>query len=294
MMGSEIRPIEITDAATTPVVAASSAPTKITASARPPRMGPNSCPMVSSRSSAIPLRSNMSPMSVKNGMASKVSFCMMPKMRSGTACSRASGSTFNSMPMKAKNSPQAPRLKATGKPTSKKQMSPANMMGARLWVRNSMVCVSAWWGRSVGLGLVLAVALGGFGQVADGFGQFFFSCFFNLLDRGVFDQALEETQALDEFGDALQPQQGKTQRHHQVHGPANQPASVVRHFARREGAGEEGNAIPEHGQAHGREEDDVAEYVDPDLGALGAACSQRPAGTTRQTGTTGFPENRWS
>src|SRR3989344_4872882 len=232
MMGSEIRPIEITEAATTPVVAASSAPTKITASARPPRMGPNSCPMVSSR---------------------------------------ASGSTFNSIPMKAKNSPQAPRLKATGKPTSKKQMSPANMMGARLWVRNSMVCVSAWWGRSVGLGLVLAVALGGFGQVADGFGQFFFSCFFNLLDRGVFDQALEETQALDEFGDALQPQQGKTQRHHQVHGPANQPASVVRHFARREGAGEEGNAIPEHRQAHGREEDDVAEHVDPDLSALGKA-----------------------
>jgi hypothetical protein len=31
MMGSEIRPIEITEAATTPVVAASSAPTKITA-----------------------------------------------------------------------------------------------------------------------------------------------------------------------------------------------------------------------------------------------------------------------
>jgi hypothetical protein len=34
-MGSEIKPIEITDAATTPVVAASSAPTKITAYARP-------------------------------------------------------------------------------------------------------------------------------------------------------------------------------------------------------------------------------------------------------------------
>jgi hypothetical protein len=41
MMGREIRPMEITEAATTPVVAASSAPTKITASARPPRMGPN-------------------------------------------------------------------------------------------------------------------------------------------------------------------------------------------------------------------------------------------------------------
>jgi hypothetical protein len=31
MIGSEMRPIEMTEAATTPVVAASSAPTKITA-----------------------------------------------------------------------------------------------------------------------------------------------------------------------------------------------------------------------------------------------------------------------
>jgi hypothetical protein len=31
MMGSEMRPMEITEAATTPVVAASSAPTKMTA-----------------------------------------------------------------------------------------------------------------------------------------------------------------------------------------------------------------------------------------------------------------------
>jgi hypothetical protein len=36
------------------------------------------------------------------------------------------------MPMKAKNRPQAPRLNATGKPISRKQMSPANMIGARL------------------------------------------------------------------------------------------------------------------------------------------------------------------
>ena len=34
---------------------------------------------------AMPLRSRISPMSVKNGMASSVSFCMMPKMRSGRA-----------------------------------------------------------------------------------------------------------------------------------------------------------------------------------------------------------------
>ena len=85
MIGSEISPIEITEAATTPVVAASKAPTKITAYARPPRTGPNNWPMVSSRSSAIPLRSRMSPMNVKNGTASSVSLDMTPQMRSGSA-----------------------------------------------------------------------------------------------------------------------------------------------------------------------------------------------------------------
>ena len=82
----------MTDAATTPVVAASIAPTKITAYATPPRMGPKSWPMVSSKSSAMPERSRMRPMKVKKGMASNVSLAMMPKMRSGRACSSAAGS----------------------------------------------------------------------------------------------------------------------------------------------------------------------------------------------------------
>ena len=42
------------------------------------------------------------------------------------------------------------------------------------------------------LSLVLAVALGGFGQVADGFSQFFLGRLFDLLDRRIFDQALQE------------------------------------------------------------------------------------------------------
>jgi len=85
MIGKEIRPIEITDAATTPVVAASIAPTKITAKARPPRTGPNNWPMVSSRSSAMPLRSRIRPMKVKNGIASSVSLLITPQIRSGSA-----------------------------------------------------------------------------------------------------------------------------------------------------------------------------------------------------------------
>ena len=78
MIGSEISPIEMTDAATTPVVAASSAPTKITAYDSPPRTVPNSWPIVSSRSSAMPERSSTSPMKVKNGIAKSVSLLITP------------------------------------------------------------------------------------------------------------------------------------------------------------------------------------------------------------------------
>ena len=46
MTGSEIMPIATTDAPTTPVAAARSVPTNTTASARPPRSGPNRSPIV--------------------------------------------------------------------------------------------------------------------------------------------------------------------------------------------------------------------------------------------------------
>jgi len=42
------------------------------------RIGPNSCPMVLSRSSAMPLRSSQA-MKVKNGTGAAVSFDTMPK-----------------------------------------------------------------------------------------------------------------------------------------------------------------------------------------------------------------------
>ena len=98
-MGKEIRPMEITAAATTPVVAANKAPTKITAIATPPRTGPKTWPTVSSRSSAMPDFCKMMPMKVKNGMANKVSFCMMPKMRKGKAWNKEGGNSPASMPM---------------------------------------------------------------------------------------------------------------------------------------------------------------------------------------------------
>lgn len=99
MMGSEISPIEMTAAATTPVVAASSAPTSTTATASPPRIGPKTWPTVSSRSSAIPDFSRMIPMSVKNGIASSVSLDMMPMTRRGSAWNRLAPNRSTVMPM---------------------------------------------------------------------------------------------------------------------------------------------------------------------------------------------------
>ncbi len=51
---------------------------------------------------------------MKNGIASSVSFCMIPKMRSGSACSSVSGISPSSTPTKPKNRPQAPSENATG------------------------------------------------------------------------------------------------------------------------------------------------------------------------------------
>ncbi len=62
-----------TVAPTMPVVAASRAPTKTTEMPRPPGIGPNSCAMVTSRSSAIFERCSMMPMKMNSGMAMSVS-----------------------------------------------------------------------------------------------------------------------------------------------------------------------------------------------------------------------------
>ena len=61
----------------------------------------------------MPERSRIRPMKVKNGIASRVSFCMMPNMRSGRLCRNAAWITPSSMPTKPKNSPQAASENAT-------------------------------------------------------------------------------------------------------------------------------------------------------------------------------------
>jgi len=109
-----MRPIEITEAATTPVVAARSAPTKITAKASPPRSGPKSWPTVSRRSSAMPLLSRIKPMKVKKGTARSVSFDITPQMRSGSAWKSEGSRRPSSMPTSPNTMPLAASAKATG------------------------------------------------------------------------------------------------------------------------------------------------------------------------------------
>jgi hypothetical protein len=67
-----------TVAPTMPVEAASRVPTTITETPRPPRMAPNSWPMVSSRAPAMFERSSMTPMKMNRGTATSTSLDMTP------------------------------------------------------------------------------------------------------------------------------------------------------------------------------------------------------------------------
>ena len=130
--------MEMTEAETTPVVAASSAPTATTAKASPPRNGPNSCPTVSRRSSAIPERSRIRPMNVKKGSARSVSLVTTPSTLCGSAWNSAGVSRPSSMPTNPNRMPLAARANATGYPRSRNTISVANMTGARLAARNAI------------------------------------------------------------------------------------------------------------------------------------------------------------
>ena len=107
-------PIATTDAPTTPVAAASIAPTKTTASANPPRNVPKSLPMVVRRSSARRDFSSTTPMKMKKGIATRTRLDITPKMRWGRAYISPQSKSPMAMPMKAKIREVPPRAKATG------------------------------------------------------------------------------------------------------------------------------------------------------------------------------------
>ena len=137
-------------------------------------------------------------MRVKNGTASKVSLAMMPIRRCGSQAITVEGNTPISIPTKPKKRPQAPRLKATGKPSSKNIIKPANMIGAKLAAKNSMVCSArlalgycAWRGAGVN---VFGSGLG-----AQGFGQILFRRFIGQAAHGVRSLAKQKGDAFDQF-----------------------------------------------------------------------------------------------
>ena len=61
----------------------------------------------------MPERSRIKPIKVKNGIASKVSFCMMPNMRRGRLCKKAGWIMPSSIATNPKNRPQAASEKVT-------------------------------------------------------------------------------------------------------------------------------------------------------------------------------------
>ena len=114
MVGSDNKPMVTTVAPTIPVEAASSIPTRVTDIPNPPRNGPNSAAMVSSRLSATRDRSSMTPMKTNSGTAISVSLVMIPYRRFGSASRKAASKTPNHPPTMAKISDTPARVKATG------------------------------------------------------------------------------------------------------------------------------------------------------------------------------------
>ena len=102
----------------------------------------------------------------------------------------------SSMPTKPKNRPQAPRLNATGKPSSRKQDGARKHDGAMLLMRNCMVVCP---GSGV-LGL-------GFGRQADGLASSSSAVMATALAVGSSIWAHEEGHTFDQFRPALQQQQ---------------------------------------------------------------------------------------
>src|SRR5262245_41206333 len=132
MVGSDTSPMVMTLAPTIPVDAARMAPTTTTEIAMPPRSRPNSRAIVSSSSSARPDFSSTTPMKTNSGTAMSVTFVIVPQMRKGRMSKKSGRSAPVSTPSRPKKRPVKVRLKATGKPTKRNAIIPANITAARI------------------------------------------------------------------------------------------------------------------------------------------------------------------
>ena len=104
----------ITVAATTPVVAAKTVPTKITAKAKPPRRRLKRMPIVSNNSSASPDFSKTEPKKTKKGIASRVKLDIVPNQIFGNNSNRLGLKSPTMIPIKPKTIAVPAKEKATG------------------------------------------------------------------------------------------------------------------------------------------------------------------------------------
>ena len=89
MTGSEIRPMATTLAPTTPVEAASRAPTRMVEMASPPGNPPNNRPMEVSSCSASLVRCSTTPMKMNRGTAINTVFCITLMILKGMKANRS-------------------------------------------------------------------------------------------------------------------------------------------------------------------------------------------------------------
>ena len=112
--GSDKRPIVTTVAPTIPVLAASRAPTIITEIPKPPFTFLNKEAIESKRFSAILDFSNIIPININIGIATKVSFVIIPKILLGSAKRIDKSKLFVRLQIKANKIDTPERVKATG------------------------------------------------------------------------------------------------------------------------------------------------------------------------------------
>ena len=122
MTGSEMTPMATTLAPTTPVDAASRAPTRIVEMAIPPLTSPNRKPIDSSRRSARLDFCSTMPMKMNSGIAIRIVLFMIDQMRCGISA-KIDGPSDS----RPKNTATPPKVNATGKPTSSNRSATANM-----------------------------------------------------------------------------------------------------------------------------------------------------------------------
>ncbi len=207
----------------------------------------------------MPERSRIRPMKVKNGIASSVSFCMMPKMRSGSACSRRWRAASRARRRSSRRTGRRPPSeKATEKPIKQEDDQPREHDRGHVGDDEFDHCLTA---------SAVCLALASTNSASSSSAVFCApSC---LVGSSI--RPLQEGDALDQLGHALQQQQREAHRHHREHRPANQAAGVGRHLAGDVGLDHQRPDQADDVDAEREQEQHDADDLDLDLRAPGEA-----------------------